>query len=392
MQQGIIGRMQHKVAFIGQRDYEPISLEASIRRAIDAAGFDLAAVRGKRVLLKPNMLGAFAVSMATTTHPEFVAAAGRIFKKAGAEVWVGDSSNGVHPRDQVWEVTGIREACRREGLIEKPFEAAGSDERAGFLISKVPLAADVIVNLPKLKTHSLTVMTLAVKNMYGCICGLQKSALHAKHPKPYEFSEMCVRLAEAVKPALSIIDGVVAMEGNGPSGGPLKNLGVIAAGVNMHAVDWACCALVGVAPMEVDTVRAAVSLGLWRECDGAAAVGDPIDALRPAGFLLPATYVRGVRDWRISHFVTRIIWKRLKAEPSISRARCLLCGLCVRSCPVAAIDWPDESRAPKIAKRRCIECFCCHEACPHKAIDIRRSIPLRIWRALADKRLDAEGR
>ncbi|MBN1283226.1 MAG: DUF362 domain-containing protein [Proteobacteria bacterium] len=381
------------MAIVGQRDYEPPALEASIKMAIDAAGFDLASVRGRTVLLKPNMLGAFAVSMATTTHPEFVAAAGRIFKAAGATVWVGDSPNGVHPIDQVWETTGIRDACRREGLIERPFEAAGSEERAGFLISKVPLAADFVVNLPKFKTHSLTVMTLAVKNMYGCICGLQKSALHASNPKPYEFSEMCVRVAETVRPDLSIVDGIVAMEGNGPSGGPLRELGVIVAGTNMHAVDRASCSLIGLPPMEVDTIRIAVERGLWNESDGLDIAGDPIERLRTPDFALPATYTRGIRHWRISHFVTRLIWKRLNAQPVIARSRCVHCGLCVRSCPVSAIDWPDESGPPVIAKRRCIQCFCCHEACPHKAIDIRKSLPLKIWRALADRRarLEAEG-
>ena len=381
----------HRAAMVAQSNYEPDSLERSIRRTIKLLEFDLSSVRGKHVLLKPNMLAAYPPAMAVTTHPEFVAAAGRIFKGAGATVWVGDSPNGVQSIDSVWKTTGIGEACRREELIEKPFEPAGSIERDGFLISRVAIEADLIINLPKFKTHSLTVMTLAVKNMFGCICGIQKSAFHQRHPGAYDFSRTCVRIAQAITPALSIVDGIEAMEGNGPSAGQVKQLGVIAAGSDMYALDWALCQLIGLAPMELDTTRAAIEMGLWRESDAIEIVGDPMAKLRPESFLLPATYRTGARNWRLSRFVTMLIWSRMKAQPEIAADRCVRCGMCVRSCPVGAIAWEDETQAPIIRKAECISCYCCHEICPQRAIDIRRNLPLRIWQWMSERRLRRYG-
>ena len=376
---------------VAQSDYEPSALERSIRRAIDLVEFNLSSVRGKHVLLKPNMLAAYSPAMAVTTHPEFVAAAGRIFAGAGAKVWVGDSPNGVQSIDNVWKTTGIREICAREGLIEKPFESAGSIKKGGFLISRVAIEADFIINLPKFKTHSLTVMTLAVKNMFGCICGIQKSAFHQRHPGAYDFSRTCVQIAQEMKPALSIVDGVIAMEGNGPSAGQVKKLGVIAAGSNMYALDWALCQLIGLAPTELDTTRAAIELGLWRESDDIEIAGDPMARLRPESFLLPATYRTGARNWRISKFVTMLIWSRMKAQPEIAAKRCIRCGMCVRSCPVGAIGWKDEAQAPIICKAACISCYCCHEICPQRAIDIKRNLPLRIWQWMSERRLRRYG-
>jgi len=153
--------MSHRVAFIRQRTYEPLSLRASIVRAIGCAGFDLAGASGKRVLLKPNLLGAYPPEMGVTTHPAFVTAVGQIFQEAGARVAVGDSSNGVHGIEKTWEATGMRATCRAAGFEEVHFEACGSTPRGVFMIARAPIEADVVVNLPKFKTHGLTTLSLS---------------------------------------------------------------------------------------------------------------------------------------------------------------------------------------------------------------------------------------
>ena len=372
--------MPHQVALIAQADYEPESLSDSISRSIDLAGFDLAAVRGRRVLLKPNMLGAYPPHMGVTTHPAFVEATARIFKEAGAKVAVGDSPNGVHPISQAWEVSGIREACLRAGVPEVQFEASGGSERGGLMISNAALQADILVNLPKFKTHSLTVLTLAVKNLFGCINGMQKSGHHRRHPDRYSFAELLVRVADILRPALTIMDGVVAMEGNGPSAGKLINLGVIAAGTDAHVLDAACANLVGLDPLELETLAIASRKGLYNPSDSIDIVGDPLEQLRPRRFALPVTYTRGMLDWRISRLVMNRIWSGTSAQPVISPKRCRLCGLCVEACPVDAIAQADPERPPRIEPRRCVQCFCCHEVCPHKAIDLKQSLAVRIDR------------
>lgn len=372
--------MPPRVAVVAQADYASPSLEDALRRAIDLAGFDLACVRGKRVLLKPNMLGAYPPSMGITTHPSFVAAAVRIFRDAGATVLVSDSPNGIYPIDRVWEVTGLREVCRASGAKEIHFEASGNVSRGGVQIARAAAEADLIINLPKLKTHGLTILTLAVKNLFGCLNGMQKARVHRDCPERSAFAETVVRIAAAARSALTIIDGIVAMEGNGPSAGELVSLNLVVAGTDIHAVDAACCHLVRLDPEELDTLAAARRLKLW---DGAMPemIGDPADAILPQRFALPATYVRGMRDWWISRLVLKWIWSGATAKPRIDPARCERCLLCVEGCPVAAIPRPAEGDAPIIQDKACIQCFCCHELCPHRAIDLRRSagVKLAAW-------------
>lgn len=377
--------MPERVVLLSQRTYESSSLEAALRRAISLSGFDLESIRGKRVLLKPNMLGAYPPEMGVTTHPAFVAAVIRIFKEAGATVLVGDSPNGIHPLELVWEVSGLRAVCQESGAQESGFESSGNVERKGVRIARAAAEADIVVNLPKFKTHGLTVLTLAAKNLFGCVNGMQKTRIHRNVPCRQDFAEVIARIAAAVDPDLTLVDGIVAMEGNGPTGGDPVDLGCIVAGTNVHAIDAACCRLIGLAPLELDTLAAAARLGIW---DGAfpELVGDPLESVQPQRFPLPATYTRGMRDWWISRLVIDWIWSSASAQPVIDQGRCERCLLCVKGCPVAALPPPTGDQCPRIIEARCIQCLCCHELCPHRAIELRRSLGVRIAGGLASLR------
>ncbi|MBT3182201.1 MAG: DUF362 domain-containing protein [Deltaproteobacteria bacterium] len=377
--------MTHRVAFIKQPNYELNSLEKSIRSAIELSGFDLRTVSGRRVLLKPNMLGAYPPSKGVTTHPDFVLVTAKIFKEAGALVVVGDSANGVHTPERTLAVTEIGKAVERAGVEAISFEASGSENRDGLMISRAPLEADIIINLPKFKTHSLTVLTLAVKNLYGCINGMQKADLHRKYQSIKEFSQVIVKIAEAVHPDLNIIDGITAMEGNGPSGGKLKDLGCVIAGTNMHSVDAACSKLINVDPLEIDTLQVAKNMGLWNEQDTIEITGSTLKDISPEKFDLPSTYIKGQRGSWLFNFIMKRIWSNISAQPVIDKKRCMKCYLCAKACPVSAIMYK-ENEIPKIKKAECIQCFCCHEICPHKAIDIKSSFFIRVAKFLAERK------
>lgn len=376
--------MSHRVAIVRYGDYSPEMLERKIRRAVILTGFIIKSVKKRKVLLKPNMLGAYPPEMGVTTHPEFVAAAGRVFAKAGAHVMVGDSPNGVHMPERTWDVTGIGEVCKRDGLEAAPFEKAGSELVDGQRISRAVRAADFVVNLPKFKTHGLTYMTLAVKNLFGCVNGMQKSTIHRDHPDPRDFSREVLKIARAVSPSLSIVDGIVAMEGDGPSGGTLKQLGTIVAGMDMHRVDRVCCDIAGISQGDLDTLSLAKEQGLWSDGDEIEMMGDPLE--KP-GFVLPSTFMKGSRDWAISRLAMKIIFGSVKAQPRIRSSVCKRCGLCVDACPVDAIEHRGEKLPPKIKEELCIQCFCCHEVCPHKAIATRSSISMKAWRWLDRRRI-----
>lgn len=378
--------MSFRVAIISQPNYEPHSLKRAIHSAIVSAGFDLNSVRDRRVLLKPNMLGAYPPEMGITTNPAFVKAVAEIFIEARAHLSIGDSPDGVHPLENVWEVTGIREVCRMVGAKEARFEAAGSVKRDGVWVSGALLDADFVINLPKFKTHGLTILTLAAKNLFGCVNGMQKTAHHRKSRGPQEFAEAVVRVANAVRAALTIIDGIVAMDGNGPSAGNLIDLKLVIAGTDVYAVDAACSKLVGLEPIHLDTLAAAKRMGLWDDRAPLEIVGRGLEESKPGRFNLPVTYTRGMRDWWLTRLVLRRIWSGQSVQPLIDPVTCQKCRLCVEACPVAAIVQPDKEVAPKIAVTRCTQCFCCHEVCPHRAINLKISPQIRLARWLADMR------
>jgi uncharacterized protein (DUF362 family)/ferredoxin len=396
--------MEYRVGLFRCNNYDVDQILHVFRKAVALIGFDTTALRGKTVLLKPNMLGAYPPEMGITTPPAFLEAAIILFKGFGCTVWVGDSPNGIFPLDCVWERTGIREVCRRQGAIEKIFEREGSVVSDGILIAKTVFEADIIVNLPKFKTHGLTVLTAATKNLYGCVPGLQKTMYHRDAIDRAQFSKLVVRIAEIAKPALNLVDGIVAMEGTGPSAGRLIKMNTVISGTNHHAVDSICADLIGVDPLDIDTIAAAQSLGVWQSANKITIVGEDIETCRPPSFELPVTFTKGMRDWWISKFVINRIWGNISIKPRINKKRCKRCGLCVKACPVEAISSSSRLEAaelgcdnipkdykkidpPHVINEKCVMCYCCHEICPYKAINLNESLGVRIGRFLGEKRI-----
>jgi len=361
--------------------------------SIKSINFDTSSLRGKTVLLKPNMLGAYPPKMGITTHPLFVEAVIILFKEYGCKVWLGDSPNGIFPIDLVWERTGIREICKRHNVTEKVFEREGSVVKNGLHIAKPLVEVDLVVNLPKFKTHGLTILTLATKNLYGCIPGLVKTSYHRKYRGNERFAEMLVRIAGTVSPKLTLIDGIVGMDGNGPSAGRLIKLGLIIAGTDVFHTDAVCSSLVGLNPLNLDTLVAAKKLNLWNENDETIVTGINPHENIIKDFNLPSTYTKGMRDWWISKFVIKRIWGGISIKPKVNQKKCKRCGLCIKSCPVKAIEGKqsgsDEKlkEPPKIITKKCIECYCCHEICPYKAIDLNQSLFIKIGRMLGERRI-----
>lgn len=366
--------------------YEIHYLLNTFKESLRLINFDTASLRNKKILLKPNMLGAYPPDMSITTNPAFVEAAIILFKDLGCEVWVGDSPNGIFSIDSVWERTGIREVCKRQQVDQKVFEREGSVVCDGILISKPVLEADAVINLPKFKTHGLTVLTVAAKNLYGCVTGLQKTRYHKNYLDRMEFAKLIVRINKVVKPALTLVDGIVGMDGNGPSAGRSIKMDVVMAGTNCHAVDAAACKLVDLEPLYLDTLLAAKKLGVWDENDPIKIVGENISSCRPSCFILPKTFTKGMRDWWISKKVIDCIWGGIHIKPKIDKNKCQRCGLCIKSCPVNAIHG-SENKPPKIVNSKCVECYCCHEICPYKAINLNESLWVRIGRFLGERRI-----
>ena len=254
-----------KVSIVKTLNYDMAEVERGVRAAVDLAGGMAAFVKpGQLVLVKPNMLESGHRDFLVTTHPEVVRAVLRLVKEAGGTPWVGDSP-AFESTQKVAEKTGIMAVCREEGARLVSFDetcrvsyAAGKMAQ-GFSLAKACVEVDVVVSVAKMKTHSLTGITGAVKNLFGAVVGGEKAQYHLRMQKHADFAAWLVDLAECLRPALSIIDGVRAMEGQGPRNGAAYEAGVVLAGANPFAVDAAMGRLMGFAggrlPVELEAVR-----------------------------------------------------------------------------------------------------------------------------------------
>ncbi|OGP60102.1 MAG: hypothetical protein A2V67_17290 [Deltaproteobacteria bacterium RBG_13_61_14] len=329
----------------------------------------LAATRGKKVWIKPNMLGLFKPEQHCATHPSLVRELVKLFSAAGAEVMVGDNPGvgGYGLNEKVARRTGILAAadgCFRNASAKPKEIEIRSRFFTKMVVSEEMLQADLVINVPKLKTHSLTVLTGAIKNMFGMLIGGCKGQVHAHASRMEEFSEALVDLYQIRPPELTIVDAIMAMEGNGPSAGKLRPLGKIMASRNGVAADLAAAALTGADPNSLHFLRIAQERGLGPR---SLAEMDVQGKLKPAArFKLPTTIQRFgfLGQWFNDYFYTAL----LRPTLGLQQDQCSQCRICADHCPTGAMQMADY---PWIDQDKCIRCFCCHELCPENAWEFR---------------------
>ncbi|HLB25252.1 MAG TPA: DUF362 domain-containing protein [Nitrospirota bacterium] len=362
-----------EVSLIKCADYRREEVHEAVGKAVGLLGGIERFVRpGMRVLLKPNMLAGKPPDKAVTTHPEVVRAAARLVKAAGGVPVIGDS-NAIGTFRRVAEVSGIAAVANEEGaaLVElsEAVKVDGKGTFRHFEVARDALEADAVINLPKAKTHGQMLLTLAVKNLFGCIPGRRKAQWHFKSGVDRAaFAAMLVELHGIVKPALNIVDAVTGMEGNGPGNGAPREIGVIAAGADAFSVDAVMCEVLGVNPERLPTMKVARERGLApRGISDILLLGDFGNAreARVEKFKLPS---ESSLEWSIPEPVRKLLKEALTTKPRIDRLRCELCMMCHEACPARAISRGRERL--EIDYRQCIRCFCCQEICPIGAIDV----------------------
>ncbi|MDD3214580.1 MAG: DUF362 domain-containing protein, partial [Eubacteriales bacterium] len=204
-----------------------------------------------------------------------------------------------------------------------------------------------------------------VKNLFGCIPGLQKPEWHYLRPSVETFSEMLIDLAETVKPSLTLLDAVDCMEGNGPGGGKLRFMGYTLASRSVYALDEQAAALMSLRPVMAPTIRYARKRGL---SDPAAIelVGDPVLPANPP-FQLPDAIATSERFFTVNGLFHHFFGRK-RTYPHIRTEACTGCGRCAESCPRHIIDIVEHKAV--IDRKGCISCFCCQEMCPAHAVDV----------------------
>lgn len=349
--------------------YDIPAVLAAVRRLLDNLGGMEAFVKpGQTVFIKPNMLGGAAPEVAKTTHPAVVYAVAKLAVDAGAQVFVGDSPGGEVTDASIGRalaLCGFEEAAKTAGAktlicnMHQTMQLNRSGNRIEVCADM--LNADVVINIAKAKTHTFAGYTGAVKNLYGVIPGYYKAAYHAAHPVARDFMNFIVDIAQTFPVALHIIDGIVGMEGPGPSAGWPKPIGSLVASANPHDADWVMLQRMGWNPQEVGSVQCAVERGL-RMPENPLVLGDAVTAIKlPVKRPVKKSSVLSMMRIGLPHGLQR----RFRLLPIIQKG-CVGCGVCAKSCPVKAIDMC-AGRA-HVDKATCISCFCCQELCPLKAI------------------------
>ncbi|MFH1399568.1 MAG: DUF362 domain-containing protein [Candidatus Woesearchaeota archaeon] len=360
-----------KVAIVKCADYA--LADAAVRKAVELiGGIDKFVKPGNRVLLKPNLLFGKEPASAVCTHPAIVGAVAKLVLDAGGIPFVGDSP-GIGSGIKAMEIAGIKKVCDELKVkvieLDQPItikNMKGKLEKS-FQISKKVLDCDVIINLPKLKTHSLTQMTLAVKNMYGVIPGRIKASYHLRFADAVPFSEMLLDLSEIVKPHLNIIDGVVAMEGNGPGQGEPRKLGLVLASESCHALDAVVCKIVGLSERQLPTIALAKKRGI-ADIKKIETVGEEISAVQVHDFKKAPTSILS----RLPKELKRRVKNILSGKPQVIPDLCIACGNCKKACPAHVIRMINN--LPRIHYEKCIRCYCCAEVCPKKAMEIKDNL------------------
>lgn len=369
-----------KVVVAGCASYEQAEVMRAVRECLEPlGGIERFARKGETIFVKLNLIMPLPPSKAATTHPAVAAALCRLVQETGAKVVLGDCPGypftGPVLRS-LYRVTGIEEVALETGAelnFDTSIVTVGTPE--GKVAKSLPVAAaiaraDGIINVPKLKTHGFTLITAAVKNMFGVIPGLKKAEYHAKMPDLSAFSKLLVDIASGVKTRLNVMDAVLSMEGPGPTRGKPIHTGMLLASEDPFSLDVVGAKIAGIDPSSVSTITEAAARGLGPSTiDEIEVLGDLMIPSRP--FELPPSrpasnpLLRYLPKWAADAAVNLV-----RPAPLFDPRVCTGCRTCLRQCPVSAITM--DGRLPRVDLSKCIRCFCCHELCPEGAVTVQR--------------------
>jgi len=334
-------------------------LDASILEVFRA--LELEDLKKKRVLVKPNMLRPAYPEERVVTDPRLIAATVSYLVSAGAVVTVGDNPM---PDGRFQHETEIAEYCGFIRASGNTFRNIGKYPQKvmrpknllkEFYVSREILDCDLLISLPKFKSHELTTMTVAVKNHFGIIPGGFKPYIHSLFPSIKEFSEVLVEIYETRPADIIIVDCIDVVDAKGKRHRP----GVIVAGDNGHAVDYVCAGMAGINPLQVPTINIAIEKGLFNP----AAIDCVGSFPRIRGFSVPFSFP--FRN-SIVELVSRILYRIwLGRVPVIDSAACARCCSCENVCPSRAL------KGQQIDYSKCIKCYCCLEVCPNRAVKLK---------------------
>jgi uncharacterized protein (DUF362 family)/NAD-dependent dihydropyrimidine dehydrogenase PreA subunit len=376
-----------KVALVKCCSYEENLVREAVQKGIELiGGIGQFALANEKILLKPNLLVAETPQKCVTTHPVVFRAVAELLQTTGAKLSFGDSP-AVGSTKRVAKKAGLLTIAEKLGIeladfkngVEKLFEAGIQNKK--FVIAKGVVECDGLISLPKLKTHALERFTGSVKNQFGCVPGFLKGEFHVKIPDAHDFGKMLVDLNNLIKPRLYVMDGIQAMEGNGPRGGKPIQMNVLLFSSDPIALDATVCRLVNIDPEFVPTIKHGMETGAGTHLkEEITLLGDEMTTLKNSSFDIKREAIRPFSQKNKS--IAQFLNNRLVLKPQITNDKCTSCGTCVSMCPVTpkAINWDKENKKipPVYNYDLCIRCYCCQELCPDSAIELKKPLLRKI--------------
>lgn len=380
-------------------DYIPTQIRSGLHLAFEALAVNQDYQAGEQILIKPNLLSAIAPDQAVTPHPEVLKALIQNLQPLNLRLSIGDSPAFDAP-EKALRVSGLGEVAASLAVPSADFDnqvevsyPAGHSLRH-FPIAKGVADADGLISLSKLKTHALTGMTGAIKNQFGVIPGQKKSHHHVQFPETTAFARMLVDINLFLKPRLYVMDGIMAMEGNGPRNGQPRFTGLLLVSKDPVLLDAFGAAVMNLDPLKNETIQAGAAGGLGSsDLQAASAIlydlrdGQPASERerhgRAADFareLLIPDFVSGQSQrsliGMLSRFGAPVVKGLIMNRPTIRTDRCTRCGVCIKACPLdpPAVDRKKKNTVPEYQYTRCIRCYCCQEVCPAGAIEVRKTL------------------
>lgn len=369
--------MKSPVSIVKCKSYDSSLVFTATKKAIDLLGGISSFIKPEsKVLVKPNLLMAKEPEFGITTHPEVARSVIKILREIDCQIYLGDSpsvwGNQIENVDEVYERSGMKKVCEEEAVTLVKFDKRRWREK--FPLTNWLDECDYLVSVPKFKTHNFTILTGAIKNLFGLVSGTYKTELHKKYFDKEDFAKILVDVYEEAKPALTVIDGIVAMEGDGPgTSGKLRNLGLLFAGADCVSLDSVLALITGLLPEDILTTEEAAKRGLGiTGIDSINILGEKLEDVIEDPFKLPTTSITK----KIPRPIIEIAKKLIRFYPKIDYGNCNLCGACIDVCPNKVISI--KSGRIVIDYSKCISCFCCLETCPNSAIKVKKSILAKI--------------
>jgi uncharacterized protein (DUF362 family)/NAD-dependent dihydropyrimidine dehydrogenase PreA subunit len=377
--------MNNKVYIVQCKDYA--EADDKIQSLIDLmGGMGRFAKQGEKIVLKVNLLREARPETAVCTHPSVAAAVGKLVRKEGAHAVIADSPGGgvrynEKNLDKIYRTSGMHQAALEAGIeLNRDTTSRPASYAAGILTKHFDIItpvyeASAVFNLCKMKTHLFTMMTGAVKNIFGVVPGLSKPGFHAKLHDPKRFAGMLLDLMQYISPRLTVMDAVWAMEGDGPGTGHPRQVGLLIGSENPLALDVVACEIMGISRRQNMVIMEAEKRGLHpNRIEDVEIVGADLAEVKVPDFrhpkVTPGDFGLDPMPWH-----QRILQPYFKSaytvRPRVIWHRCIACGSCIEGCPVEAVSLVNEKAY--IDDDKCIRCYCCHELCPEEAVGLHSS-------------------